>query len=224
MAYDHMQIDEETISQDETGGIRSGAKLPLETQKLCDKFPSFCHASCLNTVVRSTFEMYTYVKSYIKKPLEDLSEKVKLKPTSEEEKQPWGRWVTRYEGSNQLGHHICGPSIKEVQDACLDDVVKIITTEINRWTTKDLDWRDRVAVLVTTSFPKENLSQLMTLKGLACCDIGHQTNAAVVLDYGHKAHSYDWPVVIAILNCNKTPRGVSVGCIGLRIASQGQDE
>ena len=23
---------------------------------------------------------------------------------------------------------------------------------------------------------------------------------------------------------NKTPRGVSVGCIGLRIASQGQDE
>ena len=25
-------------------------------------------------------------------------------------------------------------------------------------------------------------------------------------------------------NINKTPRGVSVGCIGLRIASQGQDE
>ena len=27
-----------------------------------------------------------------------------------------------------------------------------------------------------------------------------------------------------MIQFNKTPRGVSVGCIGLRIASQGQDE
>lgn len=46
--------------------------------------------------------------------------------------QSWGRWVRRYEVSNHLGHHICGPSVAEFQDAYLDDVVEIIATEINK--------------------------------------------------------------------------------------------
>ena len=201
MAYDYMQMNEDTISLDETGGIRSGAKLPLETQKLCVKFPSFHHASCLNTVVRSTFEIYTYLQTFMKKSLEDLIKKVEsLEHISEEEKQSWGRWVRRYEGSNHLGHHICGPPVLPVlQSVCLDEVVEIIATEIRKW--KKEDHLDHIAVLVTTTFLKDNLSQRMTLQGLPFCNIGHQTNA-VVLDYAHKAHSYEWPIVIAILHCN----------------------
>lgn len=54
-------------------------------------------------------------------------------------------------------------------------------------------------MLVSTNFLKENLSQLMTLKGTSFCDVGQKTNA-VVLDYGHKALSYEWPIVIAVSN------------------------
>ena len=34
----------------------------------------------------------------------------------------------------------------------------------------------------------------------------------------------DFIFITSLTKLNKTPRGVSVGCIGLRIASQGQDE
>ena len=196
MAYDYMQMNEDTISVDETGGISRGASLPLQTQKLCDKFSSFHLAPCLNTVVRSTFEIYNYSQLFIKKSLEDLFEKVLLlEHIDEETKQSWGGWVKRYDVSNHLGHHICGPSVAEFQDAYLDDVVEIIATEIRKWTTQDCLYR--VAVLVTTTFLKENLSQLMTMKRIPFCEVGQQTNA-VVLDFGHKAHSYEWPVVIAV--------------------------
>lgn len=196
MAYDYMQMNEDTISVDETGGISRGANLPLQTQELCDKFRSFHLASCLNTVVRSTFQIYNYSQLFMKKSLEDLFEKVLLLGHIDEEtKQSWGRWVRRYDVSNHLGHHICGPSVAEFQDAHLDDVVEIIATEISKWTTQDC--LHRVAVLVTTTFLKENWSQLMTMKRIPFCEVGQQTNA-VVLDFGHKAHSYDWPVVIAV--------------------------
>ena len=36
MAYDYMQMNEDTISVDETGGMSRGANLPLLTQELCD--------------------------------------------------------------------------------------------------------------------------------------------------------------------------------------------
>ncbi|KAK2567942.1 hypothetical protein P5673_007835 [Acropora cervicornis] len=200
IAYDYMQMNEDTISLDETGGICSAANLPLETQKLCDKFLSFQHASCLNTVVRSTLQIYSHLQLFIKKSLKDLFEKViLLEHIDDGTKQSWGRWVRRYEVSNHLGHHICGPSVAEFQDAYLDEVVEIIATEINKWTTQDC--LHRVAVLVSTTFLKENLSQLMTMKGISFCDVGPKTNA-VVLDYGHKAHSYEWPIVIAVSNDN----------------------
>lgn len=198
MAYDYMQMNEDTISLDETGGICSAANLPLETQKLCKKFRSFRHASCLNTVVRSTLQIYSYLQLFIKKSLKDLFEKVMLlEHIDDGTKQSWGKWVRRFEVSNHLGHHICGPSVAQPPTASLDEVVEIIAKEINMWTTQDC--LHRVAVLVSTTFLKENLSQLMTLKGISFCDVGHKTNA-VVLDYGHKAHSYEWPIVIAVSN------------------------
>ena len=151
VAYDYMQISEDTISLDETGGICSAANLPLETQKLCDKFLSFQHASCLNTVVRSTLQIYSHLQLFIKNSLKDLFEKViLLEHIDDGTKQSWGRWVRRYEVSNHLGHHICGPFVEEFQDAYLDEVVEIIATEINKWTTQDC--LHRVAVLVSTTF------------------------------------------------------------------------
>ena len=200
MAYDYMQIIEDTISLDETGGIRSSANFQLNTQELCGKFLSFRHAPCLNTVVRSTLQIYDYLLLFMKKALKELFEKVMLlEHIDEETKQSWDRWVRCYEGSNHLGHRVCGPSVAVRTVTSLDDVVEIIATEISNWTTKDC--LHRVAVLVTTKFPKENLSQRMKMKGIPFCDIGYQTNK-VVLDYGHKAHSYEWPIVIAVSNCN----------------------
>lgn len=78
LAYDYMQMNEDTISLDETGGICSAANLPLETQKLCDKFLSFQHASCLNKVVRLTLQIYSHLQLFIRKSLKDLFEKVML--------------------------------------------------------------------------------------------------------------------------------------------------
>ena len=42
------------------------------------------------------------------------------------------------------------------------------------------------------------MSHLITQKGIAVCDIADNQKNAVILDFGHKAHSYEWPVVVAI--------------------------
>ena len=37
----------------------------------------------------------------------------------------------------------------------------------------------------------------MTMEKIPVCDVGQRTNG-VVLYYGYKAHSYEWPVVTAV--------------------------
>ena len=201
IAYDYMQRNERAESQDVTGGLSGGAKLQSQVRNLCEVY-NFHHSPCLKTVVRSTFQIYNYVQGFVKTSLEDLLREVLLLDHIDEEtKRSWNTFVKRYDVSNHLGHHICGPSVTEYKNVDLDDITGIITNEIGKWTTKDC--LHRVAVLVTTPSLKEKLCRLMTTKEIPVCDVGNQTNA-IVLDYGNKAHSYEWPVVIAV-SCAYNP-------------------
>ena len=195
IAYDYMQRNEDEISQDETGGLSSGAKLQEQARRLCKSYNVF-HAPCLKTVVRSTFEIYSFVQAFAKKSLQDLLQRLMLLEHMEKEtKESWVNFVERYDVSNHLGHHVCGPSVAVYEDSDLDLITGVIEMEVKRWTNRGL--LRHVAVLVTSLFLKERLSRLMAMKEIPVCDIGSQENA-VVLDFGHKAHSYEWPVVIAV--------------------------
>lgn len=195
VAYDYMQRNEDFVSQDETGGFVSGAKLQDQARRLCDTY-NFYHSPCLKTVVRSTFQIYNYVQGFVKKSLEDLLKGLMLlEHIDKETKQKWTQFVERYDVSNHIGHRICGPSVSVFRDLDLDAICQMIQTEVSKWASED--FLDRVAVLVATTFPKERLSQLMTTKMIPVCEVGSQTNA-VVIDFGHRAHSYEWPVVVAI--------------------------
>lgn len=195
IAYDYMQRNENATSLDVTGGLSSGAKLQTEARNLCKTY-GFHHASCLKTVVRSTLEIYDYVQGFVKNCLEDMLKKaLASEHIDEKTKRTFIAFVERYDISNYLGHRVCGPSVAVFEHSELGDIVRIITSEISKWTTEDA--LNRVAILVTSQFLKENLSQLMTMEKIPVCDVGQQTNG-VVLDYGYKAHSYEWPVVIAV--------------------------
>lgn len=195
IAYDYMQRNEDEISQDETGGLSSGAKLQAQARGLCKTY-NFFHAPCLKTVVRSTSEIYSYVKAFVKKSLQDLLQRLmSFEHMEKETKEAWVTFVERYDVSNHLGHHVCGPSVAVSEDSDLDYITGIIQMEVKRWTNGGA--LRNVAVLVTSPFLKERLSHLIAVKEIPVCDIGSQENA-VVLDFGHKAHSYEWPVVIAV--------------------------
>ena len=77
IAYDYMQRNEDETSEDETGGLSSGAKLQAQARRLCKSYNVF-HAPCLTTVVRSTFEIYCYVQAFVKRSLQDLLQRLML--------------------------------------------------------------------------------------------------------------------------------------------------
>ena len=202
VAYDYMQRNEDVVSQDETGGLSGGTKLQDQARKLCDTY-NFHHSPCLKTVVRSTFQIYNYVQGFVKESLEDMLQRLMLlEHIDKETKQTYTHFVKRYDVSNHIGHRICGPSVSVLRNLDLDGICRMIKIEVSRWATEDS--LDRVAVLVATTFLKERLSQLMTMEMIPVCNVGSQTNA-VVVDFGHKAHSYEWPVVIAI-SCSNDHR------------------
>ena len=200
VAYDYMQRNEEEASRDETGGLAHGLKIQTQARELC-KTHNLYHAACLKTVVRSTFEVYTFVQAFVQGSLLDLVQSLKLPRfdhIGEETKEIFTQFVENYDVSNHLGHKICGPSVTvvKVKNLDLDFITQVVRNEINKWVENDS--LHHVAVLVTTSFLKERLGYLMAQKGIAVCDIADSKKNAVVLDFGHKAHSYDWPVVVAI--------------------------
>ena len=199
VAYDYMQKKGDKASlSDETGGLANGLKIQTQARELC-KTLNIYHAPCLKTTVRSTFEVYTFVQAFVKKSLFDLLQRLKLPRfdhIKKETKEIWTQFVENYDVSNHLGHHICGPSVTVVKNSDFDFITQVIQNEINTWA--ESDSLHRVAVLVTASFPKELLGHLMAQKGIAVCDIADNQKKAVVLDFGHKAHSYEWPVVVAI--------------------------
>jgi len=136
------------------------------------------------------------VQAFVKNYLHDLLQRLILSDhIGKETKETWVKFVERYEVSNHLGHHICGPSVAVYNNSDFDLITRIIHNEVKKWT--EGESLHHVAVLVTTSFLKERLSQLMTMKEIPVCDVGNQMNA-VVLDFGHKAYSYEWPVVISV--------------------------
>lgn len=196
VAYDYMQRNEE----DETGGLSSGTKIQVQAYQLCKTYNA-SHAPCLKTTVRSTFEVYNFVQAFVKKTLLGLLQRLNLPlydHIEAETKEIWVKFVERYDVSNHLGHHICGPPVTVFKtDSDLDFIIQIIQNEITKWAQSES--LDHVAALVANSFPKELLSHLMTEKGIPVREVDrNQTENAVVLDFGHKAHSYEWPVVVAI--------------------------
>ena len=198
VAYDYMQRNEGQESRDDTGGLSDGLKIQAQARELC-KTLNIYHAPCLKTVVRSTFEVYTFVQAFVKRSLLDLLQRLKLPRfdhIEKETKEILTYFVENYDVSNHLGHHICGPSVTMVKNSDLDFIAQVVQNEINKWA--ESDSLHRVAVLFTTSFPKERMSHFITQKGIAVCDIADNQKNAVILDFGHKAHSYEWPVVVAI--------------------------
>lgn len=198
VAYDYMQRNEDGVSRDETGGLSDGLNIQAQARELC-KTHNIYHAPCLKTIVRSTFEVYTFVQAFVKKSLLDLLQRLELPRfdhIGKETKEIWTQFVKNYDVSNHLGHHVCGPSVTVFENSDFDFITQVVQNEINKWAESDSLYR--VAVLVTTSFPKERLGHLMVQKGIAVCDIADNQKNAVVLDFGHKAHSYEWPVVVAI--------------------------
>lgn len=198
VAYDYMQRNEDGVSRDETGGLSYGLKIQAQARELC-KIHNIYHAPCLKTIVRSTFEVYSFVKAFVKKSLVDLVDELKLSRydhIAKETKDIWIYFAQNYDVSNHLGHHICGPSVTLFNNSDLDFITQVVQNEIKHWAENDS--LRRVAVLFTTSFPKESLSRLMDQKGIPVCDIHDSQKNAVVLDFGHKAHSYEWSVVVAI--------------------------
>lgn len=200
VAYDYMQRNENETSRDETGGLVNALKIQTQARELC-KTHDIHHASCLKTIVRSTFEVYKFVQEFVKESLLDSLKRLKLPRfdhIGKEFKEIFTTFVGRYDISNHLGHHICGPSVTVVNIKNLDPdfISQVVQNEIDKWAGSDS--LHCVAVLVTTSFPKERLGHFMAQKGITVCGIADNQKNAVVLDFGHKAHSYEWPVVVAI--------------------------
>ena len=208
VAYDYMQRNENEASRDETGGLIDALKIEAQAHDFCKTYDIY-HAPCLTTIVRSTYEIYTYVQDFVKVSLLDLLQRLKRPQfdhcIEKETKEMFTKFVENYEKSNHLGHHICGPSVLEqnVKNSDFDFISQVVQEEINEWAGSDS--LHRVAVLVTTSFPKERLGHLMVQKGITVCGIADNQKNAVVLDFGHKAHSYEWPVVVAISWFNNDP-------------------
>ena len=191
IAYDYMQISiGET--QDTVQALLSGAKVHAEAQK-ASKTLNFHHGHCLSTMVRATFEVYSFVQAFVKKTLEDLLQKMKL-PRGET-REVLTKFVKRYDVSNYLGHRICGPSVTVLHATDSEFISQIIQEEVKMWTNEDS--LHHVAVLLTDSVSKEHLSSAIARREIPVCDIGDQKNA-VALDFASKALSYEWPVVIAI--------------------------
>ena len=159
------------------------------------------------------------MQAFVKSSLLDLLPRLKLPRFDhivEETKEIWTKFVENYDTSNHLGHNIHGPSVtvkKIVENQDLDfitQVGQVVQNEVSEWAkSKSLH---RGAVLVTTSFPKKQLGDLMAQRGIAVCDIADKQKNAVVLDFGHKAHSYEWPFVVAISWCNSD---LSTNCMML---------
>ena len=198
VAYDYMQRNEGVVSQDVTGGMSSAAEIQNKARELCKKFHVF-HPPCMKTAMRSTFEIYNFVKAFAKKSLLRLSQRLnqpQFDSIEQNTKELFVSFAKRYDVSNYLGHHICGPPVLVVESSNYDLIANVIEDEVKPWT--ESNSLHQVAVLFTSTFPREDLSCLMTQKGIQVCHVNNRKRNAVVLDSGHNAHSCEWPVVVAI--------------------------
>ena len=92
-----------------------------------------------------------------------------------------------------IRHRVGGYQVEEVETDSLKKVLENILREVraNRQKLKD------VAVLVTSDWMLRDLSSMCKDEGIPLCAVG-EAKDALVLDHGGKAHSFEWPVVIAV--------------------------
>ena len=92
-----------------------------------------------------------------------------------------------------IGHRVGGCQVEEVETDSLKKVLESILGEVHVKRQK----LKEVAVLVTSDWMLEDLSSMCKNVGIPLCAVG-EAKDALVLDHGGKAHSFDWPVVIAV--------------------------
>ena len=92
-----------------------------------------------------------------------------------------------------IGHRVGGYPVEEVETDSLKKVLESILGEVRVKRQK----LKEVAVLVTSDWMLKDLSSMCKYEGIPLCAVG-EAKDALVLDHGGKAHSFEWPVVIAV--------------------------
>ena len=152
--------------------------------------------SHLKTVMRSTEQVFEFVKQFAHKTgfySKMLCAKEQLYKSKHGDDVP--PFLKEY-WKGVIGHRVGGHQVEEVETNSLKKVLESILGEVhvNRQKLKE------VAVLVTSDWMLEDLSSMCKNVGIPLCAVG-EAKDALVLDHGGKAHSFEWPVVIAV--CEK---------------------
>lgn len=153
------------------------------------------HAASLTTNMRSTFQLYSYWNS-ASGGYKSLNRFHSCFPLD----KYWSYPV-------YLGHHICGPSVKEMflpGTFSIDNMLQVIKHEIECWAKDgEVYTFQKVAVLVSTGegWFRSYLDFVLTQAHIPICEAGDNCNGVVLVD-GGDSHSYEWPVVIAICTRN----------------------
>ena len=149
--------------------------------------------SHLKTVMRSTEQVFEFVKQFAHKTgfySKMLCGKEQLYKSEHGDDVP--PFLKEY-WQGMIGHRIGGYQVQEVETDSLKKVLESILGEVHVKRQK----LKEVAVLVTSDWMLEELSSMCKNVGIPLCAVG-EAKDALVLDHGGKAHSFEWPVVIAV--------------------------
>ena len=152
--------------------------------------------SHLKTVMRSTEQVFEFVKKVAHKTgfySKMLCGKEQLYKSKHGDDVP--PFLKEY-WQGMIGHRFGGYQVMEVETDSLKKVLESILGEVHVKRQK----LKEVAVLVTSDWMLEDLSSMCKDEGIPLCAVG-EAKDALVLDHGGKAHSFEWPVVIAV--CEK---------------------
>ena len=184
---------------------------------------SFTHAQSLTTVVRNTPTIYEFLQKQISNhfsedtsldgikplslPLHDLkcigldalcsatqnSKHLKMKPEYYK-----AYWYHEF----YSGHQVSGPAVIEHTCKEVEDAVKLISDELDKWVIgKDYS---KVAVLVSQKKLLDMLASKLISKKITVSGIGRKNNALVV-DLAENSHSFEWLVVISVYTYSRSP-------------------
>ena len=149
--------------------------------------------SHLKTVMRSTEQVFEFVKNFAHKT---GFYSAMLYPKEQRYKSDHGEDVPPFlkdDWKGVIGHRVGGHQVEEVETDSLKKVLESILGEVHEKRQK----LKEVAVLVTSDWMLKDLSSMCRNKGIPLCAVG-EAKDALLLDHGGKAHSFEWPVVIAV--------------------------
>lgn len=157
----------------------------------------FYHAASLTTVMRSTFEVYSYLNSACYRS-SDISYR-KYNGFCVKDMAHFYFPLDKYWlYSVQLGHQICGPSVTEIVISDLKMFIQVIKKEIDFWARDGEVYSYQKVAILATSSDLATLSFIFTvLEEIPFCNLGDDKNG-VVLAAAETTHSYEWPVVLAV--------------------------